>query len=148
MRIGVVLLILWTIANIFLSLRLAQPGPPTVASTDGRTAIQLPVQARDAVLAEMRMMLGSVQGVLDAAARSDTAAIRAAAKASGLAMAADPALAEVLPPEFLQSGMATHQAFDSLAATASAGAGPAVVRLARIASGCVACHATYRLEVK
>ena len=128
MRIGVVLLVLWTIANIFLSIRLAQPGPTTVASADGRTAIQLPVQARDAVLAEMRTMLGSVQGVLDAAARSDTAGISTAAKASGLVMAADPALARVLPGEFLQLGMATHQAFDTLAATASAGAGPAVLQ--------------------
>lgn len=59
-----------------------------------------------------------------------------------------PALARVLPGEFLQLGMATHQAFDTLAATASAGAGPAVARLARIASRCVACHATYRLEAQ
>jgi cytochrome c556 len=148
MRISVMLLVLWTIVNLVLTVRLNRSEPAVVVSTDPRTAVQLPVEARDAVLAEMRTMLGSVQGVLDGAARSDTAAIRGAAKASGLVMAADPALEAVLPPEFLRLGMRTHQAFDTLAATASAGAAPAVARLAEIASGCVACHAAYRLEVQ
>ncbi len=148
MRIGVVLLVLWTIANLVLTIRLARPEPAVVTSADHRIAVRLPVAARDAVLAEMRTMLGSVQGVLDGAARSDTAAVRTAAKASGLVMAADPALEGMLPEEFLRLGMRTHQAFDTLAATASAGAAPAVARLAEIASGCVACHAAYRLELK
>jgi hypothetical protein len=65
----------------------------TAVSADGRIPIQLPIEARDAVLAEMRLMLGSVQGVIDGVARSDTSAIRTAAAASGTVMAADPALA-------------------------------------------------------
>lgn len=44
--------------------------------------------------------------------------------------------------------MRTRQAFDTLAAKASTGAAPVVAQLAEIASGCVACHAAYCLEVQ
>jgi hypothetical protein len=154
MRPGVILLALWTLLNIVLTVRLVLPGdedPGPVAtevSADSRTPIQLPPEARDAVLAEMRLMLGSVQGVIDGVARSDTTAIRRAAAASGLVMAADPALEQVLPQQFLLMGMATHQAFDSLAANASAGPTAAVERLADITGRCVACHAVYRLGLQ
>lgn len=153
MRVSVVLLTLWTVVNIALTVRVASHGSDsamttTAVSADGRTPIRLPIEARDAVLAEMRLMLGSVQAVIDGVARSDTTAIRNAAAASGMVMAADPALANVLPKAFLQYGMATHQAFDSLAASASRGPSMAVERLARITSTCVACHAAYRLELK
>jgi cytochrome c556 len=131
-----------------MSVRLARPNRPGEPSADGRTPIQVSVEARDLVLAEMRTMLGSVQGILDGATRSDTAAIRSAATAAGLVMAADPALERVLPRAFLQLGMATHMAFDTLAANAGSGPAPAIGGLARITSGCVACHATYRLEIR
>lgn len=142
------LLVLWTVANLVISVRLAGTSRPTELSADGRTPIQVSVEARDLVLAEMRTMLVSVQGILDGATRSDTAAIRTAAAAAGLVMAADPALERVLPKAFLQLGMATHMAFDTLAATAGSGSAPAVEGLARITSRCVACHATYRLELR
>lgn len=157
MRVGITLLALWTVVNIVLTVRVASSGDTSPAQTtssalevsaDSRTPVILPLKARDAVLAEMRMMLGSVQGVLDGVARSDTAAVRAAAAASGLVMAADPALAQVLPPAFMQFGMAAHQAFDSLAANASRTPAATVERLARITSTCVACHAMYRLELR
>jgi hypothetical protein len=139
MRVGVILLALWTVVNLVLTVRLASrnsdgvvttTSTTTAASADRRTPIQLPIEARDAVLAEMRLMLGSVQGVINGVAQSDTSAIRIAAAASGMVMAADPALANVLPKAFMQYGMATHHAFDSLAANASAGPSAAVERLA------------------
>lgn len=152
MRPAMIVLALWTAANVVWTVRAVTHAPETVTSAmesaDGRTAVQLPIEARDAVLAEMRLMLSSVQGVLAGAAQSDTAAIRRAAAASGLVMAADPALEQVLPRGFLQYGMATHRAFDSLAANASAGAAAAVEGLAAITGTCVTCHAAYRLEVK
>ncbi len=147
MRRSVVLLALWTVVNLVATVRLVRPSRPADRSADGRTAIQLPMEARDLVLAEMRTMLASVQGVLDGAARSDTAAIRTAAAASGLVMAADPVLERVLPKAFLQMGMRTHVAFDTLAAHAGSGPAFAINGLVGITSSCVACHATYRLEV-
>lgn len=148
MRLAVVVLVLWTLANVVFSARLMSPRTPSDSSADGRAAIALPLEARDAVLLEMRTMLASVQGVLDGAARWDTAAIRAAAATSGVVMAADPALEEILPRPFLQMGMATHAAFDTLAMKAPSGPGAAIDRLARITATCVSCHSTYRIEVR
>ncbi|MEZ4585482.1 MAG: hypothetical protein R2909_03665 [Gemmatimonadales bacterium] len=148
MRLAVTVLVLWTLANVVFSARLLSPRAPSDSTADGRTPIALPLEARDAVLLEMRTMLASVQGVLDGAARSDTAAIRAAAAASGVVMAADPALEEILPRSFLQMGMATHAAFDTLAMNAASGATAAVDRLARITATCVSCHSTYRIEAR
>ena len=123
---------------------------PETPSTDTRTAVVLPPAARDGVLAEMRTMLGSVNGLLSAVTVSDTAAMRVAAAASGTSMAADPALERLLPEEFLRLGMSTHLQFDSLAAAISgpAAGDTAIARLARLTGNCVACHATYRLEVR
>jgi len=123
---------------------------PETQSTDTRTAIVLPAAGRDAVLAEMRAMLVSVNGVLSAATHSDTAAIRQAAAASGMAMAADPTFEKYLPPEFLKLGLNTHQQWDSLAAASRGPAArdTAIARLARLTSNCDGCHATYRLSVR
>lgn len=53
-----------------------------------------------------------------------------------------------MPKPFMQYGMATHQAFDSLAAHASESPLASVERLSKILATCVACHAAYRLELK
>ena len=148
MRIGVVVLVLWTLANLVFSYRLGTTSRSPAAPADGRTALRVPVAAPEAVLTEMRAMLASVQGVTDGVARSDAEAIRRAAAASGMATAADPALEKVLPEEFLRLGMATHMAFDSLAANAAAGPEASMKALAGITSTCVACHAAFRLEAR
>ena len=119
---------------------------------DVRIAVVLPVQGRHLILTEMRGMLTSVQGYVDAAARGDTAGMRAAAQASGMAAARDldPAMQQRLPAEFLRLGMSTHAAWDSLAADVSRGAptGRTLGRLGTIMSNCVACHTQYRINVE
>lgn len=130
---------------------LAAPGCRTPEpSTDARTAVVLPPEARDAVLSEMRTMLGSLNGILVAATTSDTAAMRRAAATSGLAMAADPTLEKLLPEPFLRLGTSTHMQFDSLASAIGAGAprDTAIARLARLTGNCVSCHALYRLTLR
>ncbi|HSD30642.1 MAG TPA: hypothetical protein VLB49_01945 [Gemmatimonadales bacterium] len=121
-----------------------------VQGGDTRTAVLVPVEARDAILAEMRTMLGSMNGILNSVVSGDTASIRSAASASGTAMAADPALEQILPEQFLRMGMNTHQQFDSLAAAIGAGAprDTAIARLARLTGNCVSCHAQYRLVLR
>lgn len=118
-------------------------------SLDTRTAVVLPPEAFEAVHAEMRMMLTSLHQVHLGAATRDTALVRRAAVASGLAAAADPALEPLLPAEFLRMAVATHSAFDSLAQ--AIGGGPptdsVVAHLSRISANCVECHAAYRLSV-
>lgn len=118
---------------------------------DTRQVVRLTVAQRHAVLGEMRTMLQSLHDVLGAATTGDTAALRRAALASGMAAAADPSLEGVLPAEFLALGMRTHAGFDSLAATASAGGmsrDTVVVQLAHLTSACVACHATFQVTTR
>jgi len=130
----------------------ASPSLPVAPDPDVRIAIVLPVQGRHLILTEMRGMLTSVQGYVDAAARGDTAGMRAAAQASGMAAARDldPAMQQRLPSEFLRLGMSTHAAWDSLAADVSRGVPSAqtLSRLGTIMTNCVACHAQFRINLE
>ncbi len=123
---------------------------PHATAGDDRRALEVSPEVRDAIRAEMRTMLGSLNAMLAGIAAGDTGAVAGAAAASGLATAADPALERVLPEEFLRLGMGTHARFDSLAAAVRAGmpVDSVVPRLAGITDNCVACHSTYRLEVR
>ncbi|MEO7363458.1 MAG: hypothetical protein ABI120_24200 [Gemmatimonadaceae bacterium] len=127
------------------------PAAPMTADPDTRTALVLPAQGRHMVLEEMRGMLISVEGYVAAAAKGDTAGMRAAAQASGVASARDmdPAIEDRLPAEFVRLGMSTHSAWDSLAVDVGRGAPPnqTLGRLGDIMKNCVACHAQYRIEV-
>jgi len=117
------------------------------AAADQRTALPLPAEPAALVRAEMRMMLGSLHSILKAIPAGDTAAIRQAAQASGLAGAADPVLERLLPEPFLAMGTATHRQFDSLAAAVAGGLPTDSVpgQLGVILASCVSCHDTYRL---
>lgn len=114
--------------------------------TDTRRQVSLMPAERDAVLAEMRTMLGSVSGVLHGLTANDHQAIEKAARASGMAMAVDPTLEQKLPQQFLEMGMATHKKFDQLAdlARTRAPADQVIRSLADVTTSCVACHAMYR----
>lgn len=123
---------------------------PEAQPVDRRQRIVVPPAARERVLAEMRAMLESVNGVLRALAAGDLAAGEKAARASGLATAADvePEVKRALPPQFLSLGMQTHRGFDRVAEELRAGAAreAIVASLAEVTSLCVACHAAYRLD--
>lgn len=148
MRIGIVAVVFLTLVSLLVGCQSGAARRASAPPADGRTLLRVPAEAREAVLTEMRTMLGSVQGVLDGASRGDTVAVRVAAMASGMATAADPALEKLLPEQFLSLGVATHLAFDSLAVNAAAGPAASVRALAGITGTCVACHATFRLEAR
>jgi len=124
----------------------AKPAPET------RQAVVLTADERTMVLAEMRGFMESVQGVLSAVAAKDAKALAEAAGKSGMkVMGHLPMKTRAkFPPELMAMGRATHMGFDSLAADAAGGTVPAdtVARLAAISGQCVACHATFRFEVK
>jgi cytochrome c556 len=123
---------------------------PRAPSADGRQRLTLPAAQRDAVLAEMRHMLGSLTGIVQGLGAGDATGAEKAARASGMAVAVDvdPELKKLLPQAFLQLGMQTHRGFDDLADRIKAGATTqeALKSLASLAANCVACHATYRLD--
>jgi cytochrome c556 len=117
---------------------------------DPRQRLTLPPQARDKVLAEMRHMLESVNGILRGVVAHDLVAVERAARASGTAMAVemDPAIMRQLLPPFRELGLQTHRAFDDLADRIKVGGtrDDAIRGLAAVTGNCVACHALYRLD--
>lgn len=133
---------------ILLILVGCRPAPAPVATLDRRTPVPLPAEAVQAVRVEMRTMLSSLHEFQAGLATRDTARMRRAAVASGLAAAADPGLEPLLPEEFLRIGVATHAQFDTLALAVQAGAptDSLLRRLPGLTVNCVTCHATYRLE--
>ena len=141
----------WIGAGVFLAgiLALAWPGAGQ-QSTDARQRVVLTPAARDKILAEMRDMLGALHGVLRALSTGDLTAAEQAARGAGMGVAVDvsPDVRAQLPPPFLQLGMQTHRAFDTLADQLRAGAsGPEALKaITGLTSNCVACHAAYRLD--
>jgi cytochrome c556 len=132
-----------------------EPPAVTVAeSIDPRTAVALPAEAQQAVLREMRQMLGAVGGAMAAAAKGDTTALLAAIVPAGSAAAADPAIETLLPQAWKELAERTHGGFDSLAIAVSRTHGTqalkdtVLVRLARLNGSCTACHDTFRVVVR
>lgn len=124
----------------------------TTAGTDNRTAVVLPVAERNLILAEMRGMLASTQAILEAANQGDARRVAQAARASGMAAAADvnPALMARLPLEFKSLGLSVHRDMDEIAKAAEGGtASPEIMKMVSNALlKCVACHAAWQLKVQ
>jgi cytochrome c556 len=123
-------------------------GREAAPAADARTAVPLDAAQRQAVVVEMRTLLGSVDGVVRGLNAGDTAAIKAAALRAGSVDAADAALERILPADWMRLAIATHTGFDSLAAAATARGAmreTVLARLAAITPQCVSCHALYRL---
>jgi cytochrome c556 len=140
----------WVIVELFLVFNIAGAAArgPAEPSADGRQRIVLSRVQRDQVLAEMRRMLESVNGVLRGYVANDLPTIASAARASGMAMAADPELKKKVPAAFLRLGMQTHKGFEDLPDQATAGGTreEALAALAAISNNCVACHTIYRFD--
>lgn len=123
---------------------------PHKSSTDTRQRLILATAQRDRILAEMRLMLRSVNGIVQGLATNDLPAAEKAARASGMVDAADvdPQIKQLLPRQFLELGMQTHRGFDKLADQIKAGGSrdDTIRRLVELTDNCVACHATYRLD--
>lgn len=122
----------------------------TRVAPDGRTTVLLASDERNLVLTEMRGMLETVQIVVDGLKSGDMKQVAQAARASGVAAAADvnPTLMAKLPLEFKQLGLSVHKRFDKIAAAADSGASreELLASLSTQLSACVACHAGYRLD--
>ena len=138
----------WTISRHAVGPALAE----AQQAQDTRQRLLLPAPARDKVLAEMRVMLESVNRILQALAAGDTEAVEKAARATGMASAADvnPQVKQELPQPFLALGMQTHKGFDTLADRMKARGSQedAIKGLAELTANCVACHASYRIDEK
>jgi hypothetical protein len=122
----------------------------TVAGEDNRTAIVLAAGERALILSEMRALLAGRYSILDGINHKDVKQIASAARAVGMASAADvnPALMAKLPMTFKTLGMSVHQAMDDLAIAADGGkSGPELqTMLTEALSKCVACHTLWQIR--
>lgn len=122
----------------------------TAAGTDNRTAIVLASGERTLILGEMRNLLGGVHDILDALAHNDMKQAASAARAVGMASAADvnPALMAKLPLPFKQLGMSVHHDMDDFAQAADSGKSVAELQtmLSSTLAKCVACHSAWQLK--
>ncbi len=117
-------------------------------SEDGRQAVMLSKDERNALLLEMRNWLQSSQNILAAASAKDFDAVAKSARASGMAAEADTpgSLFRKIPVEMKALGFGTRKKFDEIAADAEQNkdAGQTVAKLSEAMNNCIACHATYR----
>lgn len=146
-KLGLIALLLWVASAGALGFFFVRGW--TSESTDRRTAIHLAPAERDLVLGEMRQMLHSVHHLLTGLSAGDAKIMESAARASGMAMAADvnPVIMAKLPLAFKQQGMSVHRDFDALADSIARGADQATVlrEFTGITARCVGCHTAYRL---
>jgi hypothetical protein len=116
-------------------------------SVDGRLAVQLTKDERNALLLEMRTWLQNTQAILAAANAGDMATVVRTAKASGMAAEAETpaALFRKIPVEMKRLGFATRGLFDDIAGEAEKTKDPqrVLAQLAAAMNNCIACHATF-----
>lgn len=126
--------------------------PLAVMAADQRADIRLAAEQREVVLTEMRGFLSAVQQITDALARQDMKAAAVAARSVGSVATHDMpvSLKQALPLEFKQLGFSVHHDFDQLAMDAESigDVRHSMTQMSRILQKCVACHATYQLNVK
>jgi hypothetical protein len=121
----------------------------SVPAADARHRLGLTPDEQVAFLAEMRVMLGSVQGIDQGIADGDRAAIARFASESGkrMARATPPAIVAKLPPAFAAIGEPTHLMFDELAVRAETDDMDMLTRqLAQTLRQCMACHAAFTVR--
>lgn len=122
----------------------------TTAGTDGRTAIILQPAERDFVMTEMRGLLAATQEILEGANQNDVPRIVKAARAAGMAGAADvnPALMVKLPVEFKKLAMGMHGDMDEIAKAGESGKpAPELLKMtSNVLTKCVACHAAWQIR--
>lgn len=117
-------------------------------SDDGRLAVMLTKDERNALLLEMRAWLQNSQSILSAVSKNDFETVIKTAKASGMGAeeGVPGALFRKLPVEMKALGFDTRKKFDDIAADAEnvKDGNRIVSKLSVAMNNCVACHATYR----
>lgn len=117
-------------------------------SEDGRQAVMLSRDERNALLLEMRNWLQNSQAILAAASAKDFESVVKSARASGMDAEADTpgSLFRKIPADMKVLGFGTRKKFDGIAADAAQfkDSSRTVTKLSEAMNNCIACHATYR----
>lgn len=119
---------------------------------DKRQVLLLNTMQRHHILSEMRALLQGTQVILQGLTDGDIPTIVKQARALGTEMPhkGENHLRSVLPDEFLKMGMSVHQGFDQIAAEAESSQDVKLILklLSNTTQTCVACHASYQIQVK
>jgi hypothetical protein len=121
----------------------------TPARLDTRIDLGLTAEERADFLAEMRVMLASIQGILAGIGADDRERIAEAARQSGnrMARATPETVRAKLPQAFRDLGGPTHMMFEELAIRAETDDMDSLASAAAvIMNQCLACHATFRVH--
>ena len=125
----------------------------TEQASDGRMAIKLNENEKNLVLEEMRaFLLRALSRLLLLINKKDLKQVEKSARAVGRAAqnAVPGTLMGKLPMEFKKLGVDTHNKFDLLAMDAEQleDAAHSMNQLEELLQNCVACHASYRIELE
>lgn len=116
-------------------------------SDEGRLAVLISKDERNALLLEMRTWLESAQGVLAAANKGDMTKVATIARVSGMAAEEETpgSLFAKIPIAMKTLGFATRVRFDDMAKMAEEGKSSQEIStyLADTMNNCIACHAMY-----
>ena len=135
--------------------QVAQAGTPSAepsggpSAQDGRISLHLTPAERTRFLASMRVMLGSVQGIVQGIGTEDRELIIKSAQASGnrMARATPESERQKLPAGFKALGAPTHLMFEEIAIRAETDDMASLTRLmAKTMNQCMACHAAYKVR--
>lgn len=121
----------------------------SAAEPESRIRLRLTPDEQTAFLSEMRVMLGSVQGIVQGIADSDRETIARFASQSGkrMARATPPSVVARLPAAFAAIGEPTHLMFDELAVRAETDDMDMLTgQLAYTLKQCMACHAAFTVR--
>jgi len=139
-----VMLLAWPLAALAQA-----PAPAASGAEDARFNLRLTPAEQAEFLAEMRVMLGSVQGIVQGIAESDRDAIEKFARISGnrMARATPAAVRAKLPPAFQELGAPTHLMFEELAVRAATDdMDQLAAHLGQTLQQCMACHAAFKVR--
>jgi hypothetical protein len=116
---------------------------------DHRIKLAMTGAERAEFLAEMRRMLGSVQGIMQGIGDGNREQIAAAARLSGntMARATPNRVRNSLPAAFKEMGGPTHMMFEELAIRAETDEMDMLARdTGKLMNQCMACHAAFRVH--
>jgi len=118
---------------------------------DGRTSIVITADEKEFLMADMRLFLEAVEGIITATGEGDMEAVIEIATERGVAATGNepPALMTKIPLEMKQLGFGTHDYFDTVAGIArdTGDATQVTAAMGVLLARCTSCHASYRFDV-
>ncbi len=119
---------------------------------DGRNSIVITYDEKEFLMADMRLFLEAVEGIISATGEGDMGAVIEIATERGVAATGGepPALMAKIPLEMKQLGFGTHDYFDTVAGIArdTDDATQVTAAMGVLLARCTSCHASYRFDVE